>query len=156
MSHEYDIRTGTRVGSAFWYRRPLNAFDDAEWEALCDGCAKCCVHKLEDADTGEVYFTNVRCRLLDPTTCRCSDYAHRNQLVSDCLTLTPANLSACGWLPRTCAYRRLAEGIDLPDWHPLVSGDPMSVVRSGNSVCGRTVPESTADGLEQHIVTWIR
>lgn len=156
MSHEYDIRTGTRVGSAFWYRRPLNAFDDAEWEALCDGCAKCCVHKLEDADTGEVYFTNVSCRLLDPATCRCSDYANRSQLVSDCLTLTPANLAACGWLPRTCAYRRLAEGIDLPDWHPLVSGDPMSVVRSGNSVCGRTVPESTADGLEQHIVTWIR
>jgi hypothetical protein len=142
--------------SAFWKGRRLDGLEAAEWEALCDGCAKCCVHKLQDADSGAVYFTNVRCRLLDPATCRCSDYPRRSALVSDCATLTPATLAACDWLPSTCAYRRLAEGADLPDWHPLITGDPMSVVRSGNSVCGRTVPESAADRLERHIVTWIR
>jgi uncharacterized cysteine cluster protein YcgN (CxxCxxCC family) len=153
MSHEGN---NGRPISGFWEGRKLDTLDRAEWEALCDGCAKCCVHKLEDADTGAVHFTNVRCRLLDPATCRCSDYAHRGALVSDCVTLTPANLAACNWLPRSCAYRRLAEEAGLPVWHPLITGDRMSVVRSGNSVCGRTVPESGAVRLEQHIVTWIR
>jgi hypothetical protein len=153
MSHE-DNKTEGPTG--FWRGRRLDTLEPAEWEALCDRCAKCCVHKLEDQDTGAVYFTNVRCRLLDPATCRCSDYARRGALVSDCVTLTPAHLADCGWLPRTCAYLRLAEGGDLPAWHPLITGDLLSVVRSGNSVCGRTVPESAAGRLEQHIVSWIR
>ncbi len=140
---------------AFWRHKPLSGLSTEEWESLCDRCGKCCLHKLEDEATGEIYFTNVACRLLDAATCRCSDYAHRAQQVSDCITLTPAELADPRWLPSTCAYRRLAEGRDLPLWHPLVTGDPMSVVRSGNSVCGRVVSETEADDLE-HIITWVR
>lgn len=140
----------------FWRGRPLSELSPGEWEALCDGCAKCCLHKLEDADTGEVLYTNVRCRLLDPQTCRCTDYAARSARVPDCVTLTPDNVGEATWLPRTCAYRLLAAGEELPEWHPLVSGDPVSVLRSGNSICGRTVAEEAVRNLEHHVVTWIR
>lgn len=126
----------------------------AEWESLCDGCGKCCLHKLEDADTGEVRFTEVACRLLDPDTCRCTRYAERKRLVPDCLILSAARARRTEWLPRTCAYRLLAEGKDLPRWHPLVSGDPQSVHRAGMSVRGRTVGERDAGDLEDHIVAW--
>lgn len=126
----------------------------AEWESLCDGCGKCCLHKLEDADTGEVRFTEVACRLLDPDTCRCTRYAERKRLVPDCLILSAARARRTEWLPRTCAYRLLAEGKDLPRWHPLVSGDPQSVHRAGMSVRGRTVGERDAGDLEDHVVAW--
>ena len=126
----------------------------AEWESLCDGCGKCCLHKLENADTGDVRFTEVACRLLDPKTCRCTRYAARKRLVPDCLILTAARARRTGWLPRTCAYRLLAEGKELPRWHPLVSGDPKSVHRAGMSVRGRTVAERDAGDLEDHIVAW--
>lgn len=140
----------------FWRRKPLSEMTPEEWESLCDGCAKCCLYKLEDMDTGEVYFTNVHCRLLDTRTGRCTDYPNRSRRVSDCVTITPEVLRRPYWLPSTCAYRLVAEGRDLPDWHPLRSGDPASVVRAGQSICGRTVCEDDADDLEQHLITWIR
>lgn len=114
----------------------------AEWEALCDGCGRCCLLKLEDADTAEVAFTRVGCRLLDPDTCRCGNYAIRKQLVPDCVVLTPQTIADIAyWMPETCAYRLLWQGEGLPDWHPLVSGDPGSVRRAGISMAGRLVPE---------------
>jgi len=140
----------------FWRGRALEDLSPPEWEALCDGCAKCCLLKLEYAAPREVLYTNVRCRLLDDATCRCTDYAHRSRRVTDCVTLNPEAVRQAYWLPQTCAYRRVAEGKDLPDWHPLVSGNPLSVRRSGHSVCGRTIAEEDARNPEHHIVTWIR
>ena len=127
---------------------------DAEWESLCDGCAKCCLHKLEDRDTGRILQTNVACRLLNLTSCRCSRYAERARFVPDCVKVTPDNAGALRWMPRTCAYRLLAEGRDLPDWHPLLTGDPDSVHRAGQSVRGRAITEFDADDLEDHVVHW--
>lgn len=134
----------------------MDAFTEDEWESLCDGCAKCCLHKLEDIDTREIHFTNVHCRLLDTATGRCSDYRHRSKRVPDCVTITPDLLNDPYWLPVTCAYRVVAEGRDLPTWHPLVSGAPESTRRAGQSICGRTICEDDADDLENHLVTWIR
>ena len=140
---------------AFWRRKRLEEMTSEEWESLCDGCAKCCVYRLEDADTREVHFTNVHCRLLDAERGRCNDYPNRSTRVPDCVTITPAVLRDPYWLPASCAYRRLAEGRDLPDWHPLISGDPDSVVRAGQRVCHRTICEDDADHLENHLVDWI-
>ena len=140
----------------YWKNKPLSELSPAEWEALCDGCAKCCLYKLEDSDTGEVHFTNVHCRLLDTETGHCSDYPNRSRRVSDCVTITLDILKDPYWLPATCAYRRLAEGKDLPPWHPLVTGDPDSVTRAGHSICGRTICEDDADELENHLITWVR
>ncbi len=139
----------------FWRHKSLAEMSREEWEALCDGCARCCIYRLEDADTGEIHFTNVHCRLLDTATGRCTDYAHRSERVPDCVTITLADLERPGWLPYHCAYRRLAEGRPLPDWHPLVSGDPESVVRAGQRVCDRTICEDQADSLEAHLVDWL-
>lgn len=139
----------------FWKQKKLNEMDREEWESLCDGCARCCLYRLEDEDTREVYFTNVHCRLLDTENGRCTDYRNRSRRVSDCVTITPAVLEDPYWLPRSCAYRLLAEGKDLPAWHPLVSGDPDAVVRAGMRVCGRTICEDDADVLENHLVDWI-
>jgi len=135
----------------FW-EQPLATLDRAQWEALCDGCGKCCLHKVEDADTGEIYHTNVACRLLDGHSARCSDYRHRRALVPDCLRLTQGNVGKIGWLPESCAYRLRAEGRPLPDWHHLVSGDPEAVHREGHSVRGRTISEVLAGDLENHII----
>ena len=147
---------GGSLEHGFWRGRALTDLSPAEWEALCDGCAKCCLLKLEYAAPRQVLYTNVRCRLLDSATCRCTDYPNRSRRVSDCVTLDAAGVHESYWLPQTCTYRRLAEGKDLPDWHPLVSGNPLSVRRSGNSVCGRTVGEDEAGKPEHHIVTWVR
>jgi len=141
----------------FWRRKRLAEMSDAEWESLCDGCGRCCLNKLEEEDTGRIYFTDVGCRLLDCASCRCRDYEHRSELVEDCLRLTPDNVSQITWLPPTCAYRLLAEGRDLYWWHPLVSGDPETVHSAGISVRSRVsaseedVPE---EALEDHIVEW--
>ncbi|HRK96216.1 MAG TPA: YcgN family cysteine cluster protein [Rhodospirillales bacterium] len=138
----------------YWKKRALAELSPAEWEALCDGCGKCCLEKIEDGFTGEISFTNVACRLLDLGTCRCSHYAERRRHVPNCEALTAENVLALTWLPSTCAYRLLAEGKDLPDWHHLVCGDPDMVHRVGASVRGRAVPERRAGPLEHHIVTW--
>lgn len=137
--------------SRFWETKTLAEMTDPEWEALCDGCGKCCLYKLQDIDTDEIVFTNVACRLLDCGTCRCSDYANRFERVDDCIQLERAHIGDLAWLPSSCAYRLLDEGRDLPDWHPLVTGDPESVHRAGVSVRGRVVSEDEADpDLENH------
>ncbi|MEW9855813.1 YcgN family cysteine cluster protein [Novosphingobium sp. M1R2S20] len=135
----------------FW-ERPLGSLDQREWEALCDGCGQCCLHKVEDADTGEVYSTNVACKLLDLKTARCSDYRDRRRSVPDCLSLTMRNAGSLDWLPQTCAYRLRAAGEALPEWHYLVCGDREAVHRAGVSIVGRVVSETVAGPLEQHIV----
>ena len=137
----------------FW-ELPLAKLASDEWEALCDGCGKCCLNKLEDEDTGEVALTNVACRLLDGQSCLCSDYANRKQRVPDCVKLTPKRVAAIDWLPPTCAYRLLGEGKDLPWWHPLVSGSAETVHEAGVSVRGRTVAEREAGDFEDHVVAW--
>ena len=138
----------------FWQVKTLEQMSHDEWESLCDGCGRCCLHKLRDDDTGALSFTNVACRLLDGKTCRCKDYAHRRRRVPDCVSLTPAEVRAIDWLPPTCAYRQLAEGKDLAWWHPLVSGDPDTVHRAGISVRDRSVSEREAGAFEHHIVDW--
>jgi len=138
----------------FWKAKRLDEMTRDEWESLCDGCAKCCLAKLEDEDTGEIAYTNVACRLLDLGTCRCTKYPVRSKYVPDCITLTPGNIAELRWMPSTCAYRLIAEGKDLPSWHPLVSGDPDSVHKRGLSVRGRAVPEDDVLDLEDFIVGW--
>lgn len=140
----------------FWKTKKLDEMTQEEWESLCDGCAKCCLHKIEDMDSGMVYTTDVACRLLDLNTCRCKDYEHRAEIVKDCMRLTPEVVLQIGWLPESCAYRRLAEGRDLPWWHPLVSGDQKTVFQAGVSICERAVPEENVDmdGIESRIVDW--
>jgi hypothetical protein len=138
--------------SRFWEDKPLQALDRAEWEALCDGCGKCCVHKLEDEETGELFPTNVACKLLDRHSGRCSDYRHRRAFVPECVRLTPKLAATLDWLPETCAYKLRADGKQLADWHPLNSGDPDSVHRAGISVRGWTVSETEAGALEDHIL----
>ena len=135
----------------FW-EKPLAELDPGQWEALCDGCGKCCLHKLEDEVTGEVFATNVACRLLDRRTGLCTDYRNRRAFVPDCVRLTPESLARYDWLPSTCAYRLRAAGQKLPDWHYLISGDRESVHRAGQSTRGWTVTEADAGELEHHIV----
>jgi hypothetical protein len=139
---------------AFWERKTLAELSPAEWEALCDGCAKCCLEKLEDSWTGEISFTNVACRLLDVTSCRCTRYDDRRRHVPNCEQLTADNIGQLDWLPSTCAYRLVGQGSDLPGWHPLVSGDRESVHRAGASVRGRAIPKARAGPLAHHIVIW--
>lgn len=140
----------------FWEIKTLAELTPEQWEALCDGCGKCCLHKIEDIDSGEVYYTNVACRLLDLRTCRCRDYANRSTLVPDCLRLSADLVDELGWLPESCAYRRIAEGRGLAWWHPLISGDPATVRQVGVAVCGKAVPEQDVDldDLEDMVVDW--
>ena len=135
----------------FW-ERPLAELNREEWEALCDGCGKCCLHKLEDEETGELHATNVACWLLDRHSGRCSRYRERKALVPDCVRLRPENLAELDWLPSTCAYRLRGEGKPLPEWHPLITGDPDSVHRAGASVRGWTISENDAGELEHHMI----
>jgi uncharacterized cysteine cluster protein YcgN (CxxCxxCC family) len=131
-----------RLRPRFWETVPLEQMTQPEWEALCDGCGKCCLNKLEYDDTGDVDFTRIACKLLDGESCRCTKYPTRHQYVPDCVTLTPEKLPKVAyWLPRTCAYRLLHQGKRLPDWHPLRTGDPDSVHRAGASVQGWTISE---------------
>ncbi len=141
----------------FWKTKTLNEMSASEWESLCDGCGRCCLEKLEDEDTGQLYFTHIGCRLLDSTSCACTDYANRSDKVPDCVRLTPANVNALSWLPPSCAYRLVAEGRDLFWWHPLVSGNPDTVHEAGVSVRGRVVgteDEIALEDWEHHTVRW--
>ena len=135
----------------FW-TLPIEALTKPEWEALCDGCGQCCLHKCEDDDTGEIYPTNVACRLLDISTARCCDYPNRTAKVPDCLRLTPRLAASVSWLPATCAYRLRADGDPLPSWHYLLSGDREAVHTAGVSVRGKSISEDLAGPLEQHVV----
>lgn len=137
----------------FW-ERPLADLSREEWEAMCDGCGRCCLHKVEYEDTGEIEETNVACSLLDCQTARCKDYRNRKRFVPDCLRLTLKLVDRVPWLPDTCAYRRRAEDRPLPRWHYLISGDRDAVVRAGVSVAGRVISENEAGPLEHHIVEW--
>ena len=143
------------TGGPFWKTKRLAEMNRAEWESLCDGCGQCCLHKLEDEDTGAVAVTDVSCKLLDTETCRCGDYANRREYVPDCVQLTPGTVEMLFWLPETCAYRLLARGGDLPPWHPLVTGDPESVHAAGVSVRGAAISETGVENLEDHVTRWL-
>ncbi|MBA2635338.1 MAG: YcgN family cysteine cluster protein [Sphingomonas sp.] len=136
---------------AFW-EKPLEQLDRGEWEALCDSCGRCCLHKLEDEETGQLFPTNVACKLLDRKNGSCTDYSNRRKLVADCVTLDRKKLGGLDWLPETCAYRLRDEGKRLPEWHYLVCGDRDAVHRAGQSVKGWTVSENDAGDLEHHLV----
>lgn len=140
------------TGGRFWEDTPLDKLDRGQWEALCDGCGKCCLHKIEDEETGELFATNVACKLLDRRTAQCSNYRHRRAFVPDCVRLTASNVDSIDWLPSTCAYRLRAEGSPLPDWHYLVCGDRDAVRRAGESVSGWTISEDDAGELEHHMI----
>lgn len=141
---------------AFWDEKTLAEMTDAEWEALCDGCGRCCLIKLEDEDTGEIMTSDVHCKMLDAETCRCSDYKNRQSHVPDCIKLTADNILSYKWVPSSCAYRRLAEGRGLAWWHPLISGDPTTVAAAGISMKGRVFNETdiAPDDWENHAVDW--
>ena len=135
----------------FW-EKPLKSLSQEEWESLCDGCGKCCVHKVEDEYTGAFYATNVACRLLDRDSGRCSNYKGRKALVPDCIRLTPDKVERLTWLPSTCAYRLRAAGEPLPQWHYLICGDRDAVHRTGMSVRGWTISEDDSGDLEHHLL----
>lgn len=140
----------------FWKRVALEEMSEKEWESLCDGCARCCLNKLQYEETGEIEWTDVACSLLDGESCRCGDYPNRHKRVPDCVALTPENVRTLGWLPPTCGYRLIAENRDLYWWHPLLSGDPDTVHEAGISVQNRTVSEEGMgpDDFDDHIVAW--
>lgn len=153
MSHDDPINR-KRLERRYWEKKRLGDMSDAEWEALCDGCGRCCLNKLEDPDTGQVALTRVACRLLDNDTCRCAQYDIRHQFVPDCIRMTPKTIALHAyWLPATCAYKRLHDGNPLPDWHPLITGQADSVPED-ISVRGWTVPEFEVDeeDWENHII----
>jgi uncharacterized cysteine cluster protein YcgN (CxxCxxCC family) len=137
----------------FWKTTPLDQMDSQQWESLCDGCAKCCLLKLEDEDTGEIAYLRLHCKLLDAGTCQCSNYADRKKHVPDCVKLTPKNVDAIKWMPKTCAYRLIQNGEDLPDYHHLVCGDKQRIHTEGHSIMGRTTSEDTV--LEEDQLDWI-
>ena len=141
---------------AFWEEKTLEEMTTAEWEALCDGCGRCCLMKLEDEDSGEIYTSDVHCRLLDGESCKCSDYPNRLSMVPDCIKLNSENVRTISWIPVTCAYRRIAEGKGLAWWHPLISGDPETVAAVGVSVRGRTISETKVKPgeWEDHVADW--
>ena len=137
----------------FW-ELELDVLTREEWEALCDGCGRCCLHKLEDDDTGAISETNVACKLLDTGTARCMDYRHRKAFVPDCLRLTLRLVRQVPWLPKSCAYRRRADGDPLPQWHPLLTGSRAAMLAAGACVAGRCVSEQDAGPLEHHLADW--
>lgn len=142
---------------AFWITKRLEELTSEEWESLCDGCGKCCLHKLEDEDDGQVYYTNVVCRLLSLANCQCTDYKNRLKEVPDCLNLKPDRIEEFGWLPSTCAYRLRAQGKPLPDWHHLNSGSYEAMHKAGMSVKDKVIPEAhvAEEDLEDCIVHWV-
>ena len=140
---------------SFWKIKKLADMTAEEWESLCDGCGKCCLHKLEDEDTGKIVFTNVTCKLINLKTCRCTRYNERTQLVAECLDLKQYDFAQYNWLPSTCAYRLLNDGKELPAWHPLLSGSTASVKKAGVSISSYAIKVSVAMDLEDHIIEWL-
>ena len=140
---------------SFWETKKLAEMTAEEWESLCDNCGKCCLHKLEDEDTGKIAFTSVACRLINLNTCRCTRYNERTKLVAECLDIRKLDVEKYNWLPSTCAYRLLNEGKKLPAWHPLLTGSPGSVKRAGVSISSYAIKESMAMDLEDHIIEWL-
>ena len=140
----------------FWEVKTLEQMTRQEWESLCDGCARCCLVKLEDEDTGDIHYTDVVCNLLDQETCRCTLYEKRSQYVPECVVVSPDLLDQLHWMPSTCAYRLLHEGKPLPDWHPLITGNRDSVHLAGISVRGRVYRQGDVEehDLEHHLVEW--
>lgn len=141
----------------WWNQLALDELNPEQWEALCDGCAKCCLHKLEDEDSGEVFYTRIRCQYLVEETCQCSDYPRRSVMVPHCIRLEQGSVAELDWLPSTCAYRLRAHGEPLPEWHYLVSGSRETVHEAGVSIRGRAISDEYVhpDGYDEHIVTWI-
>ena len=141
----------------FWETKYLSEMTATEWESLCDGCGRCCLHKIEDEEKDEVYYTSVACHLLDSKRCQCNNYPERQRLVPDCRVLTPETVPQTRWLPRSCAYRRIDEGRGLAWWHPLVSGDPETVHQAGISVRGAVISEKLVplDTLDEYLIDWI-
>jgi uncharacterized cysteine cluster protein YcgN (CxxCxxCC family) len=147
---------GDGSAAPFW-KKPLESLTRGQWEALCDGCGRCCLVKLEDEDDGRIHHTSIGCRLLDKKSCQCSDYVGRKAKVPDCIKLTPRRVREIPWLPPTCAYRLVAEGKDLPWWHYLVSGSRETVHKAGVSVRGRVAAmedEVPFDDVLDYIVLW--
>ena len=140
---------------SFWKTKKLAEMTTEEWESLCDGCGKCCLHKLEDEDTGKIAYTNVACKLINLNTCRCTRYAERISLVAECLDLKQYDFTQYHWLPATCAYRLLNEGKELPLWHPLRSGRAASVKNAGVAISSYAIKASAAMNLEAHIMEWL-
>lgn len=139
----------------FWETKKLSEMTTKEWESLCDGCGKCCLNKLENEETEEIFFTSVVCDLIDLESCRCTRYAERTTLVPECLDLKQHDFAEYNWLPATCAYRLLTDGKPLPTWHPLISGAEQSVKDAGVSICSYAMKESEVDDLEDHIIEWL-
>jgi len=138
----------------FWQTKTLPQMSQDEWESLCDGCGRCCLVKLEDEETGDIALTDIACRLLDNQRCKCKKYDTRHEIVPDCVRLTPKNISQLKWMPKSCAYRLLAEGKDLAWWHPLISGNKETVHQAGISIQGKTVSEDDNLQPEDRIVSW--
>ncbi len=147
----------TSLNDPFWQVKNLDEMTEAEWELLCDGCGKCCLVKLEDEDTGEIYHTNVVCKLLDLEACECNNYQHRQYFVDDCLKLIPSNIGELTWLPNSCAYRVIARGEELPPWHHLVTGCREDVHNWGMSVRGWVSSESDVSDrhMQDRIIQWV-
>ena len=141
---------------AFWKSTALEDMTQSQWESLCDGCGKCCVLKLEDVDTGAIYYTDVSCQLLCTETAHCTNYAERKKYVPDCVILSPDNLEAVTWMPESCAYRRLHEGRELPDWHPLLTGNQEAMKQANHSVAGLVTNEIyiQEEDMPEHLFDW--
>lgn len=138
----------------FWKTKTLHEMSAQEWESLCDGCAKCCLLKLEDEETNEVLYTDIACTLLDCESCKCSDYTNRFEKVQTCNQITPDNIESLFWLPESCAYRLVFKGNDLPDWHPLICGNETDK-HAGHSIKGRCISENVFSGDEEdRLVNW--
>lgn len=145
------------MSEAFWQTKSLAQMNTAEWESICDGCAKCCLHKLEDEDDGEIYYTRIVCRYLDEENCQCQCYQQRHEKVPECIWLKPDDLDELNWLPASCSYRLLHEGKALPSWHHLVTGSKQTVLAHDASIQGKVVSEEYVhpDGWDEHIVQWV-
>jgi uncharacterized cysteine cluster protein YcgN (CxxCxxCC family) len=145
------------IQNNFWQEKSLEQMSPEEWELLCDGCGKCCLHKLEDENTNEIAYTRVICRYFDESTCRCQVYSTRRSKVPDCVILKPGNLKDLPWMPSSCAYRLLYEGKSLPDWHPLQAGSRKAIEESGNTVSGKVISEEFVheDGYDEHVIHWV-